>query len=93
MRSIQDQSHETSGKGTSDGNGHNPRNQQETDTLPVDSLESAVAESNTDSSTGDTHGRRNGQGKLGEDQNSDGSAHFHGRATGRRVVGDFVTHD
>lgn len=83
MGSVKDQSHEASANGTSNGNGHDPSSQQETDTLEVDSLDSSVAQSNTNGSASDTHGRGNGQGVLRKDQHRDGGAHLHGRATGR----------
>jgi hypothetical protein len=92
-RSIKCQSHQNSSNETGDRDGHHPREEQEAHTLPVDSLESAVAETNTDGRTSDAHRSGHGQLVLGEDEDGDGGSHLHGRTTGRRVVGDLVAHD
>lgn len=78
---------------TSNRDGHDPREDEETDSLPVDGLEGAVAETDTDGRASDAHGSGNGQLVLGEDENGDGGSHLHGGATTGRVVGDLVTHN
>jgi hypothetical protein len=78
MRGVNEQAHETPTNGASNRNSHDPSKQQETNTLPVNSLERAIAETDTDSSTGDTHGGRDRQRILREDEDGDGGAHFHG---------------
>lgn len=93
MGGVQDQTHQASTNGTSNGNGHDPSGQQKANTLPVDSLVSSVAQSNTDGSASDAHGGGNGQGVLRENQNCEGSTHLHGGTAGWGVVGDLVTHD
>jgi hypothetical protein len=70
-----------------------PGEEQETNTLPVDSLEGSVAETDTDGGTGDTHGGGHWQLVLREDEDGDGGTHFHGGTTRWGVVGDLVTHD
>ena len=70
-----------------------PGEEKETDSLPVDSLQGAVAQTNTHCCTSDAHGRGNWELVLREDKNSTGSTHLHGGATRWRVVGDLVTHD
>jgi hypothetical protein len=71
----------------------NSREQQESNSTPVDSLEGTIAQTNADSGSSDTHTSRHGQLVLREDENGDCCAKFHGRAAGRRVVGNFVTHN
>lgn len=55
MRSVENESHENTTKGSGNGDGHDPRKDQETDSLPVDGLVGTVAKSDSDSGTGDTH--------------------------------------
>lgn len=93
VRGVNEETHQTSTKGAGDGNGHDPGEQQETDTLEVDSLQGTVAETDADGGTGDTHGGGDGEGVLGEDEDGEGGTHFHGGTTAGRVVGDLVTHD
>ena len=83
MRRIEDQTHETTTNGASDGNSHDPSKQQKTDTLEVDSLKRSVAQTDTDGGTSNAHRGGDGQGVLGEDQDGNGSAHLHGGSTGR----------
>ena len=91
--SVEGETHESSTDETGNGDGHDPGEEQETHTLPVDGLEGTVAQANTDSGTGDAHGSGHWQLVLGEDEDGDGGAHLHGRTTGRGVVGDLVAHD
>jgi hypothetical protein len=93
VRGVESETHETSTDETGDGDGHDPGEDEEEDSLPVDGLEAAVAETDTDSGTGDTHGGRDGELVLREDEDSDGSTHLHGGTTAGRVVGDLVTHN
>lgn len=58
VRSIESQPHETTANKASDGNGHDPREQEQADSLPVDGFVGTVAETNTNSSSRDTHGCR-----------------------------------
>lgn len=90
---VEDQAHENATERASNGDGHDPSNHKQSDTLEVDSLESAVAKTNTNGSSSDAHGCRDGQLVLREDQDSDGSAHLHGTPTAGTVVGDLVAHD
>ena len=93
VRSIEEETHKHTAEGTSDRDRHDPGGDEQADTLPVDSLVSAVAEADADGSTGDAHGGRNGEGELRENQDSDSCAHFHAAAARWGVVGDLVTHD
>lgn len=81
VRSVDEQTHQTSSKGTNNGDGQDPTQEQETNTLEVDSPQRAVAQTNSDGGTSDTHGGRNRQRVLGEDEDSDGGTELHGRAT------------
>lgn len=92
-RSIEEQSHEDTTDEAGDGDSHNPREEQQADTLPVDSLEGSVAETDSDSRASDAHGSGHWQLVLGEDEDGDGGTHLHGGTTGGRVVGDLVAHD
>jgi hypothetical protein len=93
VRSIEKKTHENTAKGASDGDGGDPRKHEETNSLPVDSLEGTVAETDTYSGTSNAHGGGDWKRVLGEDENSDGSTHFHGGASAWRVIGELVTHD
>lgn len=93
VRSVQGKTHEETTNQTSDGDSHDPGEDEKANSLPVDSLETAVAQTDSDSSSGDAHGGGNGQLVLGEDEDSDGSAHLHGRATAGGVVGQLVAHN
>lgn len=91
--SVEGDAHKNTTDETGDGDGHDPGEEQEADTLPVDGFEGAVAEAHADRRAGDAHRGRHGQLVLREDQDGDGRAHFHGRAAGGGVVGDLVAHD
>lgn len=93
VRSVEQNAHQAATNETGNGNGHEPRENQEEDTLPVDGLESAVAQTDTDGGTGDAHGGGDGKRVLGEDEDGNGSAQLHGGTTAGRVVGDLVAHD
>jgi len=93
VRCVEEETHKHTAKSTSDRDRHDPGSDEQANTLPVDSLVGAVAETDANSSTSDAHGGRDGQRELREDEDGDGGAHFHAAAAGRRVVSDFVTHD
>ena len=92
-RGVEEQTHGDTTDEASNGDGHDPGEEQETHTLPVDSLEGTVAQTDTDGGTGDAHRGGHWQLVLGEDEDGDGGAHLHGRTAGRGVVGDLVAHD
>lgn len=93
MRGVESKSHKTSTDKTGDGDGHDPGEDEKENSLPVDSLDAAVAETDTNGGTSDTHGGGDGELVLREDEDSDGSTHLHGGTTTGRVVGDLVTHN
>lgn len=93
VRGVESKSHKTSTDKTGDGDGHDPGEDEKENSLPVDSLDAAVAETDTNGGTSDTHGGGDGELVLREDEDSDGSTHLHGRTTTGRVVGDLVTHN
>jgi len=93
MGSVEEESHEHARERTGNRDSSDPRKCQETDSVEVDGLEGTVAESDTDGSTSDTHGGRDGEGVLRKDEDGQGGTHFHGTTSGWRVVGDLVTHD
>ena len=93
MRGVKEETHEDTTDGSSNGDGHDPGKQQEAYSLPVDGSEGAVAETDADGGTGDAHTSGDGQGVLGEDEDTDSGTHFHGGATGWGVVGELVAHD
>jgi hypothetical protein len=80
VRSVEDDSHGDTTDGTGDGDGHDPGEDKQTNTLPVNSLDGTVAETDTNSSTSDAHGGGNGERVLREDQDGKSSTHLH-RAT------------
>lgn len=90
---VEEESHQHTTEGAGNGNGHDPREEKKTDSLEVDSLEGAVAETNANSGAGDAHGGGNGEGELRKDKHGDGGAHLHGAASAGGVVGDLVTHN
>ena len=61
MRSVEEDTHGKTTDETGDGNSHDPAEDEEPDTLEVDSLESSVAKTDTDSGAGDTHRGRDGE--------------------------------
>jgi hypothetical protein len=61
MRGVEDDGHGDAADGTGDGDGHDPGEDKETDSLPVDGLDSAVAETDTDGGSGDAHGGGDGE--------------------------------
>lgn len=77
VRGVENDTHGETANGTSDGDGHNPGEDEKTNSLPVDSLHSSVAETDTHGGTSDAHGGRDGQRVLGEDQDSESSTHLH----------------
>lgn len=83
--SVEDDSHGQTTDGTGDGDGHDPGEDEETDSLPVDGLDGAVAETDTDGGTSDAHGGRDGERVLREDQDGESSTHLHG-ATWNELV-------
>jgi hypothetical protein len=78
VRGIEDQAHENTTDGTGDGDGSDPGEKEETNSLEVDCLDGTVAETDTDSGTSNAHGGGNWKGVLREDKDSDSSAHLHG---------------
>ena len=93
VRSVKEQTHEHTADCTGNGDGHDPGENKQADSLPVDSLDGTVAETDTNGGASNAHGGGDGERVLGEDEHGDGGTHLHGRTTGRRVVGDLVTHD
>jgi hypothetical protein len=93
VRCIKEETHQNTAESAGNRNGHNPGSNKQTNTLPVDSLVGAVAETNADGSTSDAHRGRDGERVLREDEHRDGGAHFHAAAARRRVVRDLVAHD
>ena len=93
VRSVEGKTHQAATNETSNWDSHDPREEQKSHSLPVDGLEGSIAETDTDSRTSDTHGCRDWELVLREDEDGDGGAHLHGGTTGWGVVGDFVAHD
>lgn len=90
---VEENTHQNTAEGTGNWNGHDPRKQEKTNSLEVDSLQSSIAEANADGGASNAHGGRDGERELREDEDSDGSAHLHRATSAGRVVGDLVTHD
>ena len=93
VRGIKHQTHQYTPKRSSNRNSSNPRKKQEANSLEINSLQRAIAETDTDGGAGDAHGCRDGKGELREDEDGDSGAHFHGAASAGGVVSDFVAHD
>lgn len=56
VRRVEEQPHEDTTDGSSNGDSHDPGEDEETDSLPVHGLDGTVAETNTDGGTSDAHG-------------------------------------
>lgn len=56
VRGVEEYAHEHTADGAGDGDGHDPGDDEEADSLPVDGLEGAVAETDADGGTRDAHG-------------------------------------
>jgi hypothetical protein len=76
--SVEDDGHGDTTDGTGNGDGHDPGEDKESDSLPVDGLDGAVAETDTDGGTSNAHGCRDGKRVLREDQDSERGTHLHG---------------
>jgi len=87
MRRVQKQSHQHSCQRPSNRDRHDPCEQQQAHSLPIDSLERAIAKTDADGGAGDAHGCRDGKSVLREEENGDGGAKFHGGTAGGGVVG------
>ena len=74
---IEEETHQATSKSTGNGNGHNPGENEQADTLPVDSLVGTIAKTDTDGSTGDTHRSGDWESELRKDEDGDGSTHLH----------------
>ena len=83
VRSIKDQAHEYSSESAGHGDSGDPCEEEEANSLKVDSLQGAVAEANTDGSASDAHRGRDGKRVLREDEDGEGGAHLH-RGTWRK---------
>ena len=93
MRSVEDDAHGETTDSTGDRNSHDPGEDEETNSLPVDGLDGSIAETDANSGTSDAHGGRDGERVLRKDQDGKSSAHLHGATSTGGVVGDLVTHD
>ena len=93
VRSIEEETHNHPRQGPSNRDSQDPRQQQQANTLKVDGLDGAIAQSHPDGGARDTHGGRHGQRELRKDKHGDGRAHLHGAAPAGRVVRDLVAHD
>lgn len=92
-RGVENNGHGQTREEGCDGNRHDPRQEEQADSLPVDCLESSVHQTNTNGGTSDAHGGTDWQLVLREDQDGNGSAQLHRGASRRAVVSDLVTHD
>lgn len=92
-RSVESKTHKTTTDETGNGNGHNPREEEEANSLPVDGPEGAIAKTDTNGGTSDAHGGGDGERVLGEDENGDGGTHLHRGTSRGGVVGKLVTHN
>lgn len=80
MRGVDDDAHEAARQRSGNRDGEDPACEQKTNSLPVDGPDPAVAETDTDGRAGDTHGGGDGELVLGEYEDGDGCAEFHGAA-------------
>jgi hypothetical protein len=85
VRGVENDGHGDTADGSGDGDGHDPGEDKETDSLPVDGLDGAVAETDTDGGSGNAHGGGDGERVLREDQDGESGTHFHG-ATCRELA-------
>lgn len=93
MRRVEEETHENPAQRAGNGDGGDPGDDEQADTLEIDGLQCAVAEADTDGGAGNAHRCRHGERELRKDQYSDGGAHLHRAATAGGVVCDLVTHD
>jgi hypothetical protein len=56
VRSVEQDAHKHTSNGTSNRDCHDPGDDQEADSLPVDGIEGSIAKTNTDGGAGDAHG-------------------------------------
>lgn len=74
---IQQDPHYQTSKSASNRDSKNPRDAKKTDSLPVDCSEAAVAQTNTDSGTGDAHRSRDWKLEMGKHEDGNSGAHLH----------------
>lgn len=77
VRRIENQSHQHTTERARDRNRREPSDDEQADPLKVDGLERAVAQTDTDCRTGNTHRGRHGQRELTEKQHGDRGTHLH----------------
>jgi hypothetical protein len=75
---VEDDAHGYTADGAGNGDGHDPGEDEETDSLPVDGFDSAVAKTDTNGGASDAHGGRDGERVLREDEHGERGTHFHG---------------
>lgn len=90
MRRVERHNHEQTRDQTSTRQGDDPTAEDETDLLPVDSLEVEVAERNTNGGTSQTLCSGDGESEAGSEKDSDGGTELHGETTGGRDLSDLV---
>ena len=93
MRGVEDETHEDTAEGTSNGDGHDPGKQQEANSLEVDCLDSSVAKTDANGGASNAHGSGDRERVLREEKDGDSGAHLHRATSAGRVVGDLVTHN
>lgn len=87
MGGVKGNSHDDTSESSGNGDGHEPAEAQESNTLPVDCPVVAVAETDANSRTSDTHRRGDRERVLGEDEDGNGGAKFHGATCTAMLVG------
>jgi len=87
VRGVEDNAHEHATDGTGNRDGHDPGEHKKGDSLEVDSLEGAVAETDTNSGTSNAHGGGHGKRVLREEKHGDSSTHLHRRSYVKSVDG------
>lgn len=90
MRRIQRHNHQKTRDQACAGQRNDPTRKDEANLLPIDSFEIEIAQGDANGSAGETLGGGNREGEARGEQDGDGGAEFHGEATGRRDLGDFV---
>ena len=93
MRRVKDDSSQASRGSSDDGNGQDPPHHDPSESSPVERLQVAVAERDSEGRTGDAHGRRDGEGVLGSEEDGDGGSELHRESSRGRVQGESVSED
>lgn len=91
--SVKNDSGEATSHGTNGGDGEDPSGNDPSQSFPVERFDISVAKSNSESSSGDAHGRGDGKSVLRSEENGNGGSELHAESSRGRVESESVSED